>query len=273
MKRIFLGIVGVLCIILLFSCGNSNEKIVATNDNVVSTDGSTSMEKVMAYLMEHYMETNKGAKVTYNTTGSSSGIKAVEEGRCDIGLSSRELKDSEKENLIGTVIAKDGIAIIVSKENKINNLSLDDISKIFKGEIKNWSEVGGDDNLIVVIGREAASGTRDGFESITNTKDECVYSQELTSTGDVIQTVANNKNAIGYASIASIKDTVKVLSVENVIPTSDTIKNGSYKIQRPFLFVTNKNSELTESAKSFFDFAISDVGKSLIEKAGATPIE
>ena len=238
----------------------------------VSTDGSTSMEKVIGYLSEAYMDENKNVKVTYNPTGSGSGIQAVSEGRCDIGLSSRDLKDDEKQNLEETVVAIDGIAIIVNPENTVEDLSVEQIGKIYTGEITNWKEVGGEDKPIVLIGREAASGTRDGFESITGTKDKCKYSQELTSTGDVIQTVSSNPNAIGYASLAAVKDTIKVLSVEGVKPSKETIQDKTYKIQRNFVLVTRKGTALSADAQKFFDFATSSAADSLIEKAGAIPV-
>lgn len=238
----------------------------------VSTDGSTSMEKVIGYLSEAYMDENKNVKVTYNPTGSGSGIQAVSEGRCDIGLSSRDLKDDEKQNLEETVVAIDGIAIIVNPENTVEDLSVEQIGKIYTGEITNWKEVGGEDKPIVPIGREAASGTRDGFESITGTKDKCKYSQELTSTGDVIQTVSGNPNAIGYASLAAVKDTIKVLSVEGVKPSKETIQDKTYKIQRNFVLVTRKGTAFSADAQKFFDFATSSAADSLIEKAGAIPV-
>ena len=256
----------------LAGCSSSDTTTTPAGTKTVSTDGSTSMEKVIGYLSESYMEENKDVKVTYNPTGSGSGIRAVSEGRCDIGLSSRDLKDDEKQTLEGTVVAIDGIAIIVNPANKITNLTVDKIGKIYTGEITNWKDVGGDDAPIVLIGREAASGTRDGFESITKTKDKCKYTQELTSTGDVIQTVSSNPNAIGYASLASVKDTVKTLSVENVTPSKDTIQDGSYKIQRDFVLVTKKDTKLSDDAQKFFDYATSASADSLIEKAGAIPV-
>lgn len=239
----------------------------------VSTDGSTSMETVIEFLKEGFTEENKDVKVTYNPTGSSAGIQAVSEGRCDIGLASRDLKDDEKAELTGTVVAIDGIAIIVNKENGVKNLTLDQIAKIYKGEITNWKDVGGADAQIACIGREAGSGTRDGFESITETEDACKYSQELTSTGDVIQTVANNPNAIGYASLASVKDTVKSVTVDGVAATTETIQSGEYKVQRNFVMVTKTGAELSEAAKAFFDFATSGEADSLIEEAGAVPVK
>ena len=285
MKKITSIILSALLAMIIFGgCGNSNSNngTNQTSDNTqtekpaqsatVSTDGSTSMEKVIGYLSESYMEENKNVKVTYNPTGSGAGIQAVSEGRCDIGLSSRDLKDDEKTTLDQTVVAIDGIAIVVNPENKIEDLSVEQIGKIYTGEITNWKDVGGDDKPIVLIGREAASGTRDGFESITGTKDKCKYNQELTSTGDVIQTVSSNPNAIGYASLAAIKDTVKVLSVENVKPSKDTIQNKTYKIQRDFVLVTKKDTKLSDAAQKFFDFATSKEADALIEKAGAIPV-
>lgn len=247
---------------------NPTEKVSGT----VATDGSTSMEKVIGYLSEAYMEENSDVKITYNPTGSGSGIQAVQEGRCDIGLSSRNLKDEETKDLKGTVVAIDGIAIIVNPQNPIADLTIEQIASLYKGEITNWEEIGGYDAPVVLIGREAASGTRDGFESITDTEDACKYSQELTSTGDVVQTVASNPNAIGYASLASVKDNVKAVDVEGVTPTTETIQNGTYKVQRNFVFVTKKDKELTGAAKSFFDFATSAAADEMIENAGAVPV-
>ena len=269
MKKIIssLTVVGLLAA-MLTGCGSTS----TGKSGPVATDGSSSMEKVIGYLSEAYMEENADIKVTYNPTGSGSGIQAVQEGRCDIGLSSRDLKEEEKADLIGTVVAIDGIAVIVNLENPVNDLTIEQIAALYKGEITNWSEVGGANAPVVLIGREAASGTRDGFESITDTEDLCKYSQELTSTGDVVQTVASNPNAIGYASVASVKDTVKKISVEGVLPTIETIQNGTYKVQRNFVFVTKKNEELSEIATAFFDFATSEAADDLIVKAGAVPV-
>jgi phosphate transport system substrate-binding protein len=242
---------------------------VATVSGTVSTDGSTSMEKVIGTLGEAFEADNSGVTFTYNPTGSSSGIQAVSEGRCDIGLSSRSLKDEEKESgLTETVLAYDGIAIIVNPQNPVQELSLDDIAAIYTGEITNWSEVGGNDAEIVLIGREAGSGTRDGFESITGTEEACKYRQELTSTGDVITTVASNSDAIGYASLASVDDSVNAVSVDGVVPGEDTVKDGSYVVQRPFVLVTKEGTELSETAQKFFDFATSDDAVELISSAG-----
>ena len=236
----------------------------------VATDGSTSMEKVIGVLGESFMETNPDVSFTYNPTGSGSGITAVSEKRCDIGLSSRALKDEEKNNgLTETVLAYDGIAIIVNPENAISDLSVEDIARIYTGEITNWKDLGGADAEIVVIGREAGSGTRDGFESITGTSEKCVYRQELTSTGDVITTVSQNPDAIGYASLSAVKDTVKALTVGGVAPTEDTVKDGSYVVQRPFVLVTRTDEKLSEAAQAFFDYATSADAVELIAKAGA----
>ncbi len=236
----------------------------------VATDGSTSMEKVIGVLGESFMEMNPDVSFTYNPTGSGSGITAVSEKRCDIGLSSRALKDEEKNSgLTETVLAYDGIAIIVNPENTISDLSVEDIAKIYTGEITNWKDLGGADAEIVVIGREAGSGTRDGFESITGTSEKCVYRQELTSTGDVITTVSQNPDAIGYASLSAVKDTVKALTVGGVAPTEDTVKDGSYVVQRPFVLVTRTDETLSDAAQAFFDYATSADAVELIAKAGA----
>ena len=234
----------------------------------VTTDGSTSMEKVIGTLGEAFKE-KEGIDVTYNPTGSGSGIQAVSEGRCDIGLSSRALKDDEKAALTETTVALDGIAMIVNPENPVSDLTVEQIADIYTGKITNWSEVGGNDAAIVLIGREAGSGTRDGFESITGTKDACQYRQELTSTGDVIATVAQNPAAIGYASLAAIKDTVKAVTVDGVAATEETIKDGTYKVQRPFVLVAKDGVTLSEDAQAFFDYATSPEAAEIIAAAGA----
>ena len=283
MKK-FLGIAVAACLMAtcFAGCGTTANKGDANatnkpgNDAVsgtVSTDGSTSMEKVIKYLSESFSEENKNVKITYNPTGSGAGITAVSEGRCDIGLSSRDLKDEEKQSgLKGTVVALDGIAIVVNPENTVEDLTVEQIADLYTGKITNWKEIGGKDAPVVLIGREAASGTRDGFESITKTKDSCIYSQELSSTGDVIQTVASNPNAIGYASLAAVKDTVKVLKVEGVSPSKATIQDKSYKIQRDFVLVTPEGKKLSAAAQKFFDYATSKDADDLIEKAGAIPV-
>lgn len=255
------------------SSSSASSEAKSKSEGTVSTDGSTSMEKVIGALGEAFEEANKGISFTYNPTGSGSGIEAVTAGRCDIGLSSRALKDDEKsKGLKETTLALDGIAIIVNPQNSVSNLSLDDITKIYKGEVTNWKDVGGSDGEIVLIGREASSGTRDGFESITKTKDKCQYRQELTSTGDVITAVSQNPNAIGYASLASVKESVKAVSVDNVAPSEETVKDGSYVVQRPFVLVTKENEKLSDSAQKFFDYITSSDAASIISEAGAVPV-
>lgn len=261
-KMIGLTLMAAMALGMLSGCGQKEA-------SAVSTDGSTSMEEVIGVLGEAFMEENEGITFTYNPTGSGSGIQAVQEGRCDIGLSSRSLKDEEKESgLAETVLAYDGIAVIVHPDNPIKDLDVDTIAKIYTGGITNWSEVGGNDAQIVLIGREAGSGTRDGFESITGTEDMCQYRQELTSTGDVITTVSQNPDAIGYASLAAVNDSVKALSIGGVAPDESTVKDGSYVIQRPFVLVTKSNEKLSDAAQSFYDFATSDEAAGLIYQSG-----
>ena len=261
-KMITMMMVAVLALSMFAGCGNTK------TTGSVATDGSTSMEKVIGALGEAF-QNETGINFTYNPTGSGSGIKAVQEGRCDIGLSSRDLKAEEKEaGLSGTVLAYDGIAIIVNHENPVSDLSLETIAKIYTGEITNWSEVNGNDVEIVLVGREAGSGTRDGFESITDTKDACKYRQELTSTGDVITTVSRNPGAIGYASVASVKDTVKAVTVDGVAATEENIKNGSYVVQRPFVLVTKTGVELSDAAFKFFTYITSADANEIIAAAG-----
>ena len=236
----------------------------------VTTDGSTSMEKVIGTLGEAFTE-KEGINVTYNPTGSGSGIQAVSEGRCDIGLSSRALKDDEKATLTETVVALDGIAMIVNPENPVSDLTVEQIADIYTGKITNWSEVGGADAEIVLVGREAGSGTRSGFEELTETVDKCKYRQELTSTGDVITAVAQNPDAIGYASLASVKDSVKALKVAGVTPTEETVKDGTYLIQRPFVLVTKEGVELSPVAQAFFDYTTKGQANDIITASGVVP--
>ncbi len=240
----------------------------------VALNGSTSMADVIGALSEQFMNDNSGVTVTYDATGSGTGIEAAKNGSCDIGLSSRALKDEETEaGLKGTTVALDGIAIIVNENSKIEDLTVDQIAQIFTGEVTDWSKVGGDAGTIACIGREAGSGTRDGFESITETEDKCKLSQELTSTGAVIEAVKGNAGAIGYASLSAVANAegVKAITVEGVACTEETVKDGSYKIQRPFVLVTKEGTELSEAAQAFFDFATSADAADLITKAGAVP--
>ena len=236
MKKEILGLMTAACL----SAAVSTCAFAA--DYSVSTDGSTSMEKTIGSLGEAFMEKFDGAAFTYNPTGSGSGIAAAKEGRCDIGLSSRALTDEEKQDLDGTTIALDGIVIV------------------------------GADAPVVLIGREAGSGTRDGFETVTGTKDQCKYRQELTATGDVITTVSQNPNAIGYASLAALSDKVKAVTVDGVTASEETVQDGSYKVQRPFVFVTRKGEKLSEGAQAFFDFSFSDEAKPIIIQSGVVPL-
>ena len=281
MKKFIALLLAAMLTLALAACGSKNDTNTDANaDNTnddstkttitgtVATDGSTSMEKVIGALSESFMANNVDTTVTYNPTGS--GITAVQEGTCDIGLSSRALKDEEKAaGLKETVLAYDGIAIIVHPDNPVSDLTIEQIAQLYTGEITNWKDVGGNDAQVVLIGREAASGTRDGVESITGTKEKCQYRQELTSTGDVITAVSQNPDAIGYASLASIKDSVKALNVDGVTPSEDTVKDGSYKVQRPFVLVTVEGKALTPVAQAFFDYATSPDAAAIIAKAGA----
>ena len=238
----------------------------------VATGGSTSMKNVIAALTEGFAEVEPGVTVSYDPTGSGAGITGATDKTLDIGLSSRGLKDEEKNDVDGTVIALDGIAIIVNKASKVEDLTVDKLKQMFTGEITNWADVGGDDGEIVLIGREAGSGTRDGFESIVDVKDSCKYAQELTATGAVISAVEANPLAIGYASLSAVGDTVKMVTVGGVECSEETVKDGSYEIQRPFVFVTNKSVTLSEQAQAFFDFATSTDAADLIRTAGAVPV-
>ena len=291
MKRVISAVLCLMLALSLAACGSTNEAPATTAapaapaaeapaapaadaklTGTVSTDGSTSMEKVIGALGEAFTEANGNVNFTYNPTGSGSGIQAVQEGRCDIGLSSRALKDEEKASgLTETVLAYDGIAVIVNPENPVEDLTLEDIAKIYTGEITNWSEVGGNDAEIVLIGREAGSGTRSGFEEIVEVKDLCQYRQELSSTGDVITTVAQNPGAIGYASLASVKDSVKAVKVSGVTPSEETVKDGTYAIQRPFVLATKTDAQLGQAAQAFFDYVTSTAASEIIVAAGVVP--
>lgn len=242
-------------------------------EGAVTTGGSTSVEKVILAMQESFMNANPGVDVTYDPTGSGAGITGASEGTLDIGLSSRALKDEETvSGLVGTTFALDGIAIIVNNENTVTDLTLDQIKGLADGTITNWSEVGGPDAPVVLIGREAGSGTRDGFESIVGVEDVCVYDQELTSTGAVIAAVAANPNAFGYASLSAVDEKVKAVTVDGVEATEATVQDGSYKVQRPFVFVTKEGAELSDAAQAFIDFALSEDAHQLIIDAGAVPL-
>ena len=253
------------------AAGSAASSTAALSGNVAA-GGSTSMKNVIAALTEGFAEVEPGVTVSYDPTGSGAGITGATDKTLDIGLSSRALKDDEKADVDGTTIALDGIAIIVNNASKVEDLTVDQLKQMFTGEITNWSEVGGDDGEIVLIGREAGSGTRDGFESIVDVKDSCKYAQELTATGAVISAVEANPLAIGYASLSAVGDTVKMVTVGGVECSEETVKDGSYEVQRPFVFVTNKSVTLSEQAQAFFDFATSADAADLIRTAGAVPV-
>lgn len=254
------------------AAGSTASSTAAALSGNVATGGSTSMKNVIAALTEGFAEVEPGVTVSYDPTGSGAGITGATDKTLDIGLSSRALKDDEKADVEGTTIALDGIAIIVNNASKVEDLTVDQLKQMFTGEITNWSEVGGDDGEIVLIGREAGSGTRDGFESIVDVKDSCKYAQELTATGAVISAVESNPLAIGYASLSAVGDTVKMVTVGGVECSEETVKDGSYEVQRPFVFVTNKSVTLSEQAQAFFDFATSADAADLIRTAGAVPV-
>ena len=254
------------------AAGSAASSTAAALSGNVATGGSTSMKNVIAALTEGFAEVEPGVTVSYDPTGSGAGITGAADKTLDIGLSSRALKDDEKADVDGTTIALDGIAIIVNNASKVEDLTVDQLKQMFTGEITNWSEVGGDDGEIVLIGREAGSGTRDGFESIVDVKDSCKYAQELTATGAVISAVEANPLAIGYASLSAVGDTVKMVTVGGVECSEETVKDGSYEVQRPFVFVTNKSVTLSEQAQAFFDFATSADAADLIRTAGAVPV-
>ena len=287
-RRSFLTVCGaVAAAAALTACGGSASSAAASSTSTaagstasstaalsgnVATGGSTSMKNVIAALTEGFAEVEPGVTVSYDPTGSGAGITGATDKTLDIGLSSRALKDDEKADVEGTTIALDGIAIIVNNASKVEDLTVDQLKQMFTGEITNWSEVGGDDGEIVLVGREAGSGTRDGFESIVDVKDSCKYAQELTATGAVISAVEANPLAIGYASLSAVGDTVKMVTVGGVECSEETVKDGSYEVQRPFVFVTNKSVTLSEQAQAFFDFATSADAADLIRTAGAVPV-
>ena len=254
------------------TAASAAQSAAGTLSGNVATGGSTSMKNVIAALTEGFAEAEPGVTVSYDPTGSGAGITGATDKTLDIGLSSRALKEDEKSAVDGTTVALDGIAIIVNKDSKVTDLTVEQLKKMFTGEITNWKEVGGEDGEIVLVGREAGSGTRDGFESIVDVKDSCKYAQELTATGAVISAVEANPLAIGYASLSAVGDTVAMVTVEGVACSEDTVKDGSYQIQRPFVFVTNKSVALSAQAQAFVDFATGKNAADLIRTAGAVPV-
>ncbi len=286
MKRIVASLLAGALALSLVACGGSDSSSAPAStagsastgsasaatelSGAVTTGGSTSVESVIGILTEAFKEIQPNVDVTYDPTGSGAGITGASEGTLDIGLSSRALKDDEAETLDATVFALDGIAIVVNNENTVEDLSLEQIKGLATGEITNWSEVGGPDAPVVLVGREAGSGTRDGFESIVGVEDACVYEQELTSTGAVLAAVAANPNAFGYASLSAVDDQVKAVTVDGVEASEATVQDGT--IQRPFVFVTKKGETLSDAAQAFIDFAISGDADDLIAQAGAVPL-
>lgn len=269
-----------LLALTLAGCGNdtttdtasdtTEDTSASTLSGAVATNGSTSMEEVMGVLTEQFTNDNPDVSVTYDPTGSGTGIEAAANGTADIGLSSRALTDEEiASGLVGTEVALDGIAVIVNADSPVADLTVEQIAQIFTGEITNWSELGGADAEIAVFGREAGSGTRGAFEEIVGVEDACKYTNEYSSTGDVIGNVASNPNGIGYASLSAVDDTVKAVAVNGVTPSEDTVKDGSYEIQRPFVMVTKEGTQLSEAAQAFLDFAMSADAAEIIAVAGA----
>lgn len=283
-KKQILALTGAAClsVALLAGCGNNNNSDTpsSTGDEggntsslsgTVATGGSTSMQSLMSMMQEAFMAENQGVTVTYDPTGSGAGITGASDGTLDIGLSSRALHDDETD-VEAITVCLDGIAIVTNTANPVENLTLDQLAGIFTGEITNWSEVGGNDAEIVVIGREAGSGTRDGFEEIVGVADQCQYDQELTATGAVTAAVAANENAIGYASLSAVDDTVNDPTVEGVVCSEETVQDGSYVLQRPFNFVVKKDAELSEAAQAFITWATDGSANEWILEAGCVPV-
>lgn len=257
----------VLCLGLLAACGGESKTNSLTG--TVNTDGSTSMEAVIAALKEGFCGTNSGVTINYTGSGSGAGIEAVIAGNCDIGLASRGLKEEEiAKGAIANVVAKDGVAVVVNPSNPVSDLSKEQIAAIFKGEITNWKELGGNDAEIAVFGREPGSGTRGAFEEIVKVKDECAYTNEYSSTGDVIGNVASNPNSIGYASLSAVNDSVSAVKVGGVECSENTVKDGSYAISRPFVMVTMKDKALSDAAQAFLDYCMSAEVADIIAAAG-----
>lgn len=285
MKKFIAALMAGAMAFSLAACGNQSASNTQSGTDTTDTPaelsgsvvclGSTSMSKVMGILAEQFGNDHSGVTVSVEGGGSSAGVEAAANSTADLGLSSRALKDEEKEQgLVENIIALDGIAIIVNADNSVADLSVDQIAKIFTGEITDWSEVGGEAGDIAVIGRESGSGTRDGFESITETEDKCQLDQELTSTGAVIEAVRGNSAAIGYASLSEVEgqDGVSAITVDGVECSEATILDGTYKIQRPFVIVTKEGVELSAQAQAFFDWAMSKDAADLIRQGGAVPV-
>ena len=248
----------------------ATEEPAAELNGTLALGGSTSMEKLCEAMSESFMEANPGVTVTVEYTGSGAGLEALAAGSIDIGNASRKLKDAEKENgSVENIVALDGIAVIAEKSNTVTDISAEDLAKVYTGEVSNWKELGGDDQPIVVIGREAGSGTRDAFEELMEVKDACVYAQELDSTGAVLAKVASTPGAIGYVSLDVVDDTVIGLKIDGVEPTEEQILAGNYVLQRPFVMATTGElSEQNEIVKAWFDYIGSETGKEIIKNVG-----
>lgn len=248
----------------------AEENTAADLSGTISLAGSTSMEKLCEAMSESFMEKYPGITVTVEYTGSGAGLESLASGSVDIGDASRSLKDEEKAaGSVENIVAIDGIAVIEDKDNGVTNVSAEDLAKIYKGEVKNWSELGGKDEAIVVIGREAGSGTRDAFEELLDIADSCAYAQELDSTGAVLAKVASTPGAIGYVSLDVVDDTVTAVSIDGTAPTEEQILAGNYLLSRPFVMATKGEiSEQNDLVKTWFDYIASEDGKNVIKQVG-----
>ena len=281
-KKQILALTGAACmsVALLAGCGNNGNNETPSGEEggneaaltgTVATGGSTSMQSLMSMMQEAFMAENTGVTVTYDPTGSGAGITGASDGTLDIGLSSRVLHDDETD-VEAITVCLDGIAIVTNTANPVENLTLEQLAGIFTGEITNWSEVGGNDAEIVLIGREAGSGTRDGFEEIVGVAAQGRYDQGLTATGPDTAAAAANENAIGYASLSAVDDSVNDPTVEGVACTEETVQDGSYVLQRPFNFVVKKDAELSDAAQAFITWATDGSANEWILKAGCVPV-
>lgn len=282
MKKLFsLALTAALALSLLAGCGSKTNADTNTGSagaaageltGTVNTNGSTSMEKVMKILIESFAEENPGVTVNYTGSGSGAGVTSAIDGTADLGLASRALKpEEESQGAQAHIVALDGVAVVVNPANPVGDLTVDQIAKIFTGEITNWKDLGGDDQEIAVYGREAGSGTRGAFEEIVGVTDNCKYLNEYSSTGDVIGNVASNPSAIGYASLSAVGDNVKAVKVNGVDCNEATVQDGSYEIQRPFIMITKDGTQLSDAARAFLDYAESSDVADLITQAGAVP--
>ena len=289
MKKLFsLALAAAMALSMLTGCGNSNNTNTNNDANsvgtqgsqtsqteqlsgVVNTNGSTSMEKVMQVLIEAFKEQQPNVTVNYTGSGSGAGVTSAIDGTAALGLASRALKSEEETGAPANIVALDGVAVVVNPDNAVDDLTVDQIAQIFKGEITNWKDLGGADEEIAVYGREAGSGTRGAFEELVGVEDACKYLNEYSSTGDVIGNVASNPSAIGYAYLSAVGDNVKAVKVNGVECSEATVQDGTYEIQRPFVMITKDGTQLSDAAQAFLDFAMSADAASLIAQAGAVP--